>query len=336
METILVTGGAGNIGSALVRALVRRPDREVIVADSLLTGSLEKIRVDADNLHFIKCDVNDFNDICSLFYRYRITHVFHFAAVVGVQRTLANPLLVLQDIKGIENILRLCKNTGVKRAYYSSSSEVYGEPFEIPQNERTTPLNSRLPYAVVKNVGEVYLRTFQREYGLAYTIFRFFNTYGPRQSEDFVLPRFVRAALRGQSLQIYGDGSQTRTFCYVDDTVETCITIHEKAECENDVINIGSDVETTILDLARTVLRVTGSTSSIQFLPPLKEGDMSRRCPDTAKMRQLLRRPMVALEDGIERLVRHYRVEDGAEMGESSAFPGRPWPADSEVSPIET
>ena len=319
MESILVTGGAGNIGSALVRALVKRPGTEVVVADNLLTGSVAKIKIDAGNLTFIKCDVNDFDDISSLFYRFRFTHVFHFAAVVGVERTLANPLLVLRDVTGIENILRLCKNTGVKRVYFSSSSEVYGEPFEIPQNENTTPLNSRLPYAVVKNMGEVYLRTFQREYGLPYTIFRFFNTYGPRQSEDFVLPRFVRAALDGKSLRVYGDGSQTRTFCYVDDTVDTCVTLHAEEACENDVINIGSDAEMSILDLARTVIRVTGSRSPIDFLPPLAEGDMSRRCPDVSKMRQLLKRELVPLEDGIRRLVKHYAEAGALTPGEVKA-----------------
>ena len=309
MESILVTGGAGNIGSALVRSLVKRPDAYVVVADNLLTGSVEKLKIEAGNLTLIKCDVNEFNDISSLFYRFRFTHVFHFAAVVGVKRTLENPLLVLRDITGVENVLGLCKNTGVRRVYFSSSSEVYGEPFEIPQHERTTPLNSRLPYAVVKNVGEVYLRTFQREYGLPYTIFRFFNTYGPRQSEDFVLPRFVRAALAGRPLTVYGDGSQTRTFCYVDDTVEACMKVHSQGACENDVINIGSDAEMTILDLARTVIRIVGSGSAIEHLPPLTEGDMSRRCPDVSKMRGLLKRPLVPLDEGIRRLADHFRSE---------------------------
>ena len=308
-ESILVTGGAGNIGSALVRALVKQPGSEVVVADNLLTGNAEKVRIDARNLTFIKCDANDFNDISSLFYRFRFTHVFHFAAVVGVQRTLDNPLLVLRDISGVENVLRLCKNTGVRRIYFASSSEVYGEPFEIPQNEKTTPLNSRLPYAVVKNVGEAYLRTYQREYGLPYTIFRFFNTYGPRQSEDFVLPRFVRAALAGAPLKVYGDGSQTRTFCFVDDTVEACMAVHREGACENDVINIGSDVETTILELARTVIRVVGSASAIEHLPPLAEGDMSRRCPDVGKMNRLLRRPLLPLEEGIRRLADFFQSE---------------------------
>jgi UDP-glucuronate decarboxylase len=318
MESILVTGGAGNIGSALVRSLVKRPGTNVVVADSLLTGSVEKIRLAVPNFSFIKCDVNDFNDISSLFYRFRFTHVFHFAAVVGVQRTLANPLLVLRDITGIENILGLCKNTGVKRVYFSSSSEVYGEPFEIPQNENTTPLNSRLPYAVVKNVGEVYLRAFEREYGLPYTIFRFFNTYGPRQSEDFVLPRFVRAALSGEPLQVYGDGSQTRTFCYVDDTVDACLAVHAEGACDNDVINIGSDIEMTILDLARMAIRVAGSRSPIEFLPPLPEGDMNRRCPDTRKMRQILKRPLLPVDKGIRRLMEHYASEEAPHPGNAN------------------
>lgn len=312
MESILVTGGAGNVGSALVRALVQRPNTEVVVADNLLTGSVEKVRLNVPNLTFVKADCNDFDDIASLFYRFQFTHVFHFAAVVGVQRTLANPILVLRDIAGIDNILRLCKNTGVRRVYFSSSSEVYGEPFEIPQNENTTPLNSRLPYAVVKNVCEVYLRTFQQEFGLPYTIFRFFNTYGPRQSEDFVLPRYLGAALRGEPLYVYGDGSQTRTFCYVDDTVDTCVKAHESGAVENDVINVGSDREISILELAQTVLKFTGSTSRIEFQPPLAEGDMTRRCPDITKMRQLLNRPPVKLEDGIRRLIEHYATERAA------------------------
>jgi UDP-glucuronate decarboxylase len=310
MQSILLTGGAGNIGSALARALLRNGDASVVVADNLLTGSIEKVRIDAPNFTFVKSDCNDFDDISSLFYRFRFTHVFHFAAVVGVQRTLANPLLVLRDITGIENILRLSKNTGVERVYFASSSEVYGEPFEIPQNENTTPLNSRLPYAVVKNLGEVYLRTYEREFGLPHTIFRFFNTYGPRQSEDFVLPRFVRAALAGTPLQVYGDGAQTRTFCYVDDTVEACVKTHLSKSYENDVVNVGSDVEMTILQLAKAVIKATQSTSRLEFLPPLAEGDMSRRCPDISKMRQLLNRPLVPLEEGMRRLVEHYRQED--------------------------
>lgn len=312
MESILVTGGAGNIGSALVAALLRRAGTQVVVADNLSTGCADKLDLGAENLTFVKCDVNDFSDISAVFYRFRFTHVFHLAAVVGVQRTLGNPLLVLRDISGIEHVLRLSKNTGVQRVYFASSSEVYGEPFEIPQNERTTPLNSRLPYAVVKNVGEVYLRTYQREFSLPFTIFRFFNTYGPRQSEDFVLPRFVQAALKGEPLRIHGDGTQTRTFCYVDDTVEACVAAHASGAYVNDVVNIGSDEEIQIVELAELVVKVLGSCSKLEFLPPLTEGDMSRRCPDIRKMRTLLRGSVVPLEEGVRRLADHYRRREAS------------------------
>lgn len=137
-------------------------------------------------------------------------------------------MLVLQDIEGIRNMLHLSKNTGVKRLFFSSSSEVYGEPVQFPQNELTTPLNSKLPYAVVKNVGESFCRSYYQEYGLNYTIFRFFNTYGPRQSVDFVMSKFLRAAMLGQDITLYGDGSQTRTFCHVDDNIEVTLRCLEE------------------------------------------------------------------------------------------------------------
>ena len=306
MTNFLVTGGAGNIASALVNALASSEDNFVVVADNLLTGRLDKIPLHLSNVNFIKSDCNAYNDIAPLFFTYKFDYVFHYAAVVGVERTLNNPLWVLRDISGIENILKLSKNTGVKRVYYSSSSEVYGEPFEFPQNEETTPLNSRLPYAVVKNVGEAYLRTYYREFGLKYVIFRFFNTYGPNQSEDFVVPRFVKQALKNEDIAIYGDGSQTRTFCFVDDNVEACLKIHNN-ELEADVINIGSDEEISILTLAERIIQITQSRSKIVFKPPLPEGDMAGRRPDISKMRQALEQRFTPLDEGISKLIKYYK-----------------------------
>jgi UDP-glucose 4-epimerase len=200
----------------------------------------------------------------------------------------------------------LSKNSGVKRVFYSSSSEVYGEPFEIPQNENTTPLNSRLPYAIVKNVGEAFFKSYYQEYGLEYTIFRFFNTYGPNQSEDFVVPRFLSAALNNLPITLYGDGLQTRSFCYVEDNIDTCIKAMENNQCVNEVLNVGSDIEMTILDLAQKVIAITNSKSQIIQLPALEEGDMTRRCPDTTKMKIILKRELISLEDGINKLVDFY------------------------------
>ncbi len=302
MASILVTGGAGNIASALTARLAETPENFVVVADNLLTGSLSKVPRHLENVRFMKCDVNQFDDIAPLFFTNGFDYVFHFAAVVGVQRTLANPVSVLHDIKGIENVLNLCKNTGVKRVYYSSSSEVYGEPFEIPQNEQTTPLNSRLPYAVVKNVGEAYITSYKREFDLDYTIFRFFNTYGPNQTEDFVLPRFVKSAICNEPITIYGDGSQTRTFCYVDDTVGACVNALNRAAFINEVVNVGGAQEISILDLAKEVIEVCESKSELKFLPALSEGDMTRRCPDVSKMLTLLDQEPVSLTEGIRKL----------------------------------
>jgi nucleoside-diphosphate-sugar epimerase len=188
---ILVTGGAGFVGSWMASKLANDANTLIVIVDNLLTGRAENIPVSIHkNIKFIKADVNDFKDISSIFHSYSFDYVFHYAAVVGVQRTLLHPSWVLNDLTGLKNILNLSKNTGVKQVYYSSSSEVYGEPVEYPQNEHTTPLNSRLPYAIVKNVGEAYLRAYKQEYDLDFTIFRFFNTYGPKQSTDFVMSKF--------------------------------------------------------------------------------------------------------------------------------------------------
>lgn len=301
-KKILVTGGAGNVGSALVRKLITDNNNFVVVVDNLSTGNIEKLP-EAKNVRFVKADCNDFLQLSQVMYANNFDYVFHFAAVVGVQRTQENPILVLQDIDGIKNILSLSKNCNVKHVYFSSSSEVYGEPVEIPQNEYRTPLNSRVPYAVVKNVGECFFRSYWQEYQLSYTIFRFFNTYGPNQSTDFVIPRFLAAALKNENISIYGDGSQTRTFTYVDDTIDTIMTIFNNGLLKNDVINIGSDKLMSVLDLAKTIISISGSKSQIVFLPPLKEGDMTRRQPDNSKMREILMRELIPVEVGIKNLM---------------------------------
>lgn len=301
---VLITGAAGNVGSALSQALLKR-NYSVVCVDNLSTGSRRKLPQSHDRFRFIKADANDYGEISSIFYAHRFDYVFHYAAVVGVKRTLDNPLAVLQDIEGFKNVLSLAKNCGVRRVFFSSSSEVYGEPVTLPQNEQTTPLNSRLPYAIVKNLGEAFFRSYQQEHGLPYTIFRLFNTYGPNQSEDFVVPRFLRSALRSDPITIFGDGSQSRTFCYVDDTIETMIGCLERNLFVNDVLNVGSDVEYTILDIAKLILQITGSSSRLEHLPPLKEGDMTRRKPDIDRMKEVLGRPLVPVEQGIQRLLDH-------------------------------
>lgn len=303
MTKILITGGAGNVGGALACHLVKNKEYQIVVADNLITGSVKNLPADCDNITFIKCDVNNYNDLSAIMLAFRFDYVFHYAALVGVKRTLNNPMSVLQDIEGIKNILSLSKNTGVKRIFYSSSSEVYGEPVEFPQNEHTTPLNSRLPYAIVKNVGEAFFKSFHKEYGIDFTIFRFFNTYGPKQSIDFVVSKFITAALKNQDITIYGKGLQTRTFCYIDDNIEATTRIFEEELYMNEVINIGNAKEITVLDLAKTVIKLTDSTSDIIHLDPLEEGDMTRRQPDNSKMLTVLNRDLLTIEQGIAKIL---------------------------------
>ncbi|MFN8165099.1 MAG: NAD-dependent epimerase/dehydratase family protein [Bacteroidia bacterium] len=303
---ILITGGAGFIGSSLAERLSHDPDNYIVIVDNLLTGSFSKVPKSVhQNVKFIKANANDIMDLSSIFHAYKFDYVFHYAAVVGVKRTLAHPVMVLNDLTGINNILNLSKNTGVKRVFYTSSSEVYGEPVEYPQNEHTTPLNSRLPYAIVKNVGEAYLRSFKREYDLDFTIFRLFNTYGPKQSTDFVISKFLNAAMKDKEITIYGDGSQTRTFCFIDDHLDATTNAFYNNLLVNDVANIGSDQEISMLELAKFIVKLTNSKSSIVHMPALKEGDMTRRKPDVTKMRELLQRDFTSLEHGIKAIMQN-------------------------------
>ena len=306
MIKILVTGGAGNVGGALARKLVDNPSYFVVIVDNLSTGSNSKLpSKEFSNWSFINCDVNNYTSISEIMLVNQFDFVFHYAAVVGVKRTQENPIMVLDDIQGIKNVLQLSKNSSVKRVFFSSSSEVYGEPVELPQNEETTPLNSRVPYAVVKNVGESFFRSYFKTYGLPFTIFRFFNTYGPNQSEDFVIAKFLKAALNGDDITIYGDGSQTRTFCYVDDNINTCVKILEDNLMMNDVINIGGAKEYKILDVAKLIIEKLNSKSKIIHLPALKDGDMTRRMPDNTKMLNIIDKELISLDQGLDLMMKH-------------------------------
>ncbi|PTB95823.1 epimerase [Marivirga lumbricoides] len=309
-NTIFITGGLGFIASRLTKKLLSQ-NYKVVSIDNFSTGSIKNIEEfkNDPNFSFIRGDANNYNALYHVFYNFKPDYVFHYAAYVGVLRTLNNPLQVLQDIKGFENILELSRDFNVKKILFSSSSEVYGEPVELPQNEHTTPLNSKLPYAVVKNVGEVFLKTYQSEFGLDYTIFRFFNTYGPHQSKDFVISKFLDLALNNQPITVYGDGLQTRTFCFIEDNLDATVAAMTDERSKGEIYNIGSSAEITVIDLARLIIKLTNSNSEILHLPPLKEGDMQRRKPNNNKMiDELLNgKQLVGLEDGLKETIKWFK-----------------------------
>lgn len=302
---ILITGGAGNVGSSLANSLAAAEcgKFEIIVADNLRTGKLSNLDLSLTNLKFLHCDVNEFTDLSVLMTQNSFDVVFHYAALVGVKRTLENPMSVYRDIEGLHNILRLSGLTKVRRVYFSSSSEVYGEPIEIPQIEESTPLNAKLPYALVKSLGESMVKNYAKLYGFDFTIFRFFNTYGPNQSSDFVIKKFMDSAIENKPIFIFGDGLQTRTFCYVTDNVDFTISTLLNKQALNETINVGNNQEITIVSLAHMIVKIANSRSRIIHLDPLKEGDMLRRCPDNSKMLELFKRELISLEDGLLKLL---------------------------------
>lgn len=304
-KTILVTGGAGFIGSWMCVRLLGLGAR-VICVDDLSTGKRENIAPCMQYGHsfiFVRADVNSKKALAVVFSKYRPHYVLHYAAFLGVQRTLENPFKVLADVEGIKNILELSRTHNVAKALFSSSSEVYGELNGTTAIENKTPINSRLPYAAVKVLGEIYFRTYYEEYGLPTVSLRFFNVYGPRQessSYGFVTAIFMRQALSGKPLTVFGRGVQTRDFVYIKDNIEATLKALLNPKIKGEEINIGTGKETRVIDLAKKIIRLSGKSSKIKFLPPRKKGDMIGRCPDITKMKKLLKyQPQYTLDHGL-------------------------------------
>ena len=312
-KKVLVTGGAGFIGSHLCETLLETGN-EVVCVDNLSMGSSENIKkFGSENFKFVKADVTVFNDLKRVFDEYDFDFVFHEAAVVGVKRTLENPLSVLSDIEGFKNVLELSKESGVEKLIFSSSSEVYGNPVEIPERE-DGHVNASFPYATVKLIGEQYCRAYYDTYGLKTTSLRFFNVYGPRQESTpygFVVGIFIRQALQDMAPTIFGDGSQTRNFVFVKDNVGLTILAAESKRTDGEVLNIGTGKPTTLIDLAELIIELCGKEGKLtpQFLPE-RLHEIKHRFPDISRMMRLLdSRPKYRLEDGLKETIEYYRIE---------------------------
>jgi dTDP-glucose 4,6-dehydratase len=302
----LVTGGAGFLGSHLCDALLAE-GYSVIVVDNLLTGrasNFAHLRNDS-RFEFRELDINLPFD-CG-----KVDYVFHFACPASPVDYTKHGIETLKvGSLGTLHALDVARKYGA-RYLISSTSECYGDPLENPQKEtywgNVNPIGPRSVYDEAKRFSEALTMAYRRYYKVDTRIVRIFNTYGPRMqlNDGRVVPNFMKQALRGEELTVYGDGSQTRSFCYVSDEVNGFIRLSKSNEALP--VNIGNPTEFTILECAKRVLAVTGSKSAIRY-EPLPQDDPKQRCPDITKARTLLGwEPQIDLETGLRMSLEYFR-----------------------------
>lgn len=292
----LITGGAGFIGSYLCERLLEKGD-EVFVIDNLWTGKLENISgIQKDKRFHLVVDTI-LNESVMNELVFKVDHIYHLAAAVGVRNVMDNPVETLEtNVKGTETVLRLA-NRFKKKVLVTSTSEVYGKHLDHSLSEEDNRVmgsvkKRRWSYACSKTLDEFLALAYYDEKKLPVVIARLFNTVGPRQTGRYgmVLPNFVQCALLGKPIPVYGDGTQTRSFCHVKDVVGALSVLMESPEAEGDIFNVGNDQEVTIKELALRVKEMTGSKSTLEYIPYEKAygpgfEDMERRCPDISKIK---------------------------------------------------
>jgi UDP-glucose 4-epimerase len=308
---VIVTGGAGFIGSHLVKRLAELGANVTVIDNYLKGNKLENVEKKR-NIKVYKRDVTRYREIAPLFRRKHL--LFHLAAVVGVEETQSDPLEVLDvEIEGTINVLKLAVKHHLKRIIFASSSEVYGDS-EKPMVE-DDDLNPKSTYAVTKLVVEDYCKAYYKRYGLDYTLLRYFNSYGPWQDKRFVISRFIEQCYKNKPIIIYGDGKQTRDFTYIDDSINMTLIAAMREETKCQAINIGTGVAVSIKELADLTTSATGNKSlepiymNYGGYRPL-EIEIFNRTADITRAKELLDyEPTVALKDGIQHYIDWYIKE---------------------------
>ena len=310
-KNILVTGGAGFLGSWICEALIEQ-QAKVICVDNLVSGLQSNIShlMAKDNFKFVQHDITQ-----PIFFDERIDIVMHLASRASPFEFEKYPIQILKaNTLGIWVALGIAKKHNA-RFLYTSTSEIYGCAEEIPTSEEysgnVNPIGPRSCYDEAKRCGESYVIAYQMQHDLDTRIARIFNTYGPRMRAEGVygrvIPRFIEQALSNKPITIFGDGSQTRSFCYVTDQVEGLLKLAFLEEAKGEVINIGSDKEITILELAELVKKLTKSSSEIEF-HPLPKDDPPRRKPDITKAKEILDwEPKVELKEGLSKMIEWFK-----------------------------
>ncbi|MBW2609732.1 MAG: GDP-mannose 4,6-dehydratase [Deltaproteobacteria bacterium] len=315
----LITGGAGFIGSHLAERLLEL-DHEVFIIDNLWTGKLENIsNIQKDErLHLVVDTILNESVMNELIFK--VDHIYHLAAAVGVRNIMDNPVETLDiNVKGTETVLRLA-NRFKKKVLIASTSEVYGKHVDHALSEEDNRVmgsvkKRRWAYACSKTLDEFLALAYFDEKKLPVVITRLFNTVGPRQTGRYgmVLPNFVQSALLGKPIPVFGDGTQSRSFTHVNDVVGALVKLMGEQKAEGDIFNVGNDHEVTIKDLAQKVKEMTESNSEIEFIPYEKAygpgfEDMERRCPNIDKIRDLIGyNPSHDLESIIQSVIDYFK-----------------------------
>lgn len=316
---VLLTGGAGFVGSHLADALIAQ-GHTVMVIDNLSTGSIDNIAhlKGHKNFEYVIDAVENSQLVAELVDRADV--IYHMAAAVGVKLIVEEPVRTIEtNVHGTEIVLKHAAKKG-KLVFVFSTSEVYGKSTAVPFSEDAdlvmgATMKHRWAYACSKALDEFLALAYWKKYGLPVVIVRLFNTVGPRQTGRYgmVIPNFVRQALSGAPITVFGDGKQTRSFTFVGDVVGALMTLKDKPAAIGEVFNIGNAEEVTILDLAERVKRLTGSASEIVTIPydqAYEEGfeDMPRRVPNLAKLTKLTGyAPKVGLDEILKRVIEHER-----------------------------
>jgi len=306
MERTLVAGGAGFLGSNLCDTLLSA-GHEVICMDNLITGSMDNIsHIQSDRFHFVNQDISQPFTVAG-----KLDNVMNLASPASPVDYYAHPVETLKvGSFGTYNLLELAREKGAV-FFMASTSEVYGDPLEHPQQEtywgNVNPIGPRSVYDEPKRFSEAMTMAYHRTNGVDTRIVRIFNTYGPRMAlnDGRAIPNFMYQALQGEDITVYGDGSQTRSFCYVSDLIDGFVRLLKSGH--TNPVNIGNPFEMTLLEMAEKILQVTGSRSKIVF-KPLPEDDPKVRQPDIRLARKLLDwEPKVELEEGLRNTLDYFR-----------------------------
>ncbi len=309
MKTILVTGGAGFLGSNLCRRLVEDPLCRVIALDNLFTGRLDNLTGLMDNprFTFIRHDVTEPIDL-------EVDEIYNAACPASPPAYQKSPTSTTKTcILGVINMLELARKNNAKLLQFSTS-EVYGDPLVHPQPEsyrgHVNPIGIRSCYDEGKRCAEALCFDYHREFGVRIKVIRIFNTYGKNMDplDGRVVSNFIMQALKNEDITIYGDGTQTRSFCYVDDLIEGVVRMMGSREDFLGPINLGNPCEFTMLELAQKVIAKTGAASKLIFMP-LPKDDPAQRRPDISLANQELRwEPRVMLDEGLDKSIEYFRA----------------------------